>query len=212
MGQIFKFQKMWKVKNAIFEGPNWVGSRPSLISIGITFWRPQSPLLNEHTLSLHTSRERCFWDSSKSSKIASWVVAHDEIFEVENRSNQVCSGTSQTSLMPPIDRSRRDLSIGGIRLVWEVWEHTWLERSLKFEELDGSSGSRVVKIDEDLMVIWESSRVVKIWESSRVVKIWESKKVPDFTWGYPHDFWLSFLLEKAVRKVFEKSIFLQFHP
>ena len=31
---------------------------------------------------------------------------------------QVCSRTSQTSLMPPIDRSRRDLSIGGIRLFW----------------------------------------------------------------------------------------------
>ena len=38
--------------------------------------------------------------------------------------NQPCSRTSQTSLMPPIDRSQRDLSIGGIRLVWEVPEHT----------------------------------------------------------------------------------------
>ncbi len=38
-------------------------------------------------------------------------------------SSQACSWTSQTSLMPPIDRSRRDLSIGGIRLVWEVQEH-----------------------------------------------------------------------------------------
>ena len=35
----------------------------------------------------------------------------------------VGSWTSQTSLMPPIDRSRRDLSIGGIRVVWEVQEH-----------------------------------------------------------------------------------------
>ena len=32
------------------------------------------------------------------------------------------SRTSQTCLMPPIDRSRRDLPIGGIRLVWEVRE------------------------------------------------------------------------------------------
>ena len=43
----------------------------------------------------------------------------------KDRPNQVCSWTSQTSLMPPIDRSRRDLSIGGIRLVWEVDLHTW---------------------------------------------------------------------------------------
>ena len=26
--------------------------------------------------------------------------------------------------MPPIDRTRRDLSIGGVRVVWEVREHT----------------------------------------------------------------------------------------
>ena len=43
---------------------------------------------------------------------------------------QVGSWTSQTSLMPPIDRSRRDLSIGAIRLVWEVREHTWKCQSL----------------------------------------------------------------------------------
>ena len=30
--------------------------------------------------------------------------------------------------MPPIDRSRRDLSIGGIRLIWEVDLHYSLER------------------------------------------------------------------------------------
>ena len=42
----------------------------------------------------------------------------------KDRPNHPPSRTSQTSLMPPIDRSRRDLSIGGIRLVWEVKEHT----------------------------------------------------------------------------------------
>ena len=55
--------------------------------------------------------------------------------------------------MPPIDRSRRDLSIGGIKLVWEVQEHLDPERSLK--------------IDEDLM--GHRSRVVKIWESSEIL-------------------------------------------
>ena len=47
-----------------------------------------------------------------------------DIFKNPRTQNHIPSGTSQTSLMPPIDRSRRDLSIGGIRLVWEVQEHT----------------------------------------------------------------------------------------
>ena len=58
------------------------------------------------------------------------MVGLPDLSSDQNRPNQVCSSTSQTSLMPPIDRSRRDLSIGGIRLVWEVQEHTWLGRSI----------------------------------------------------------------------------------
>ena len=61
------------------------------------------------------------------------VMSNFLIFQPQNRliseENQeirlyhIPSGTSQTSLMPPIDRSRRDLSIGGIRLVWEGHLH-----------------------------------------------------------------------------------------
>ena len=45
------------------------------------------------------------------------MVGLPDLSSDQNRLYQVCSSTSQTSLMPPIDRSQRDLSIGGIRLV-----------------------------------------------------------------------------------------------
>ena len=105
-----------------FEGLFWKGSRGRRVKILSASRRGDQGLQNAARILLLRPREPFQKWTSKSQKMASCVVAHDEILQIEKVDFWVGSRPSLNPIFGRKCRGRRDLHFKPLRPIWEARE------------------------------------------------------------------------------------------